>query len=153
MLKASGSHSPMSEKTQTQPTSTLFSTVSKAVHSVSANVGSVSTNLVHRLSYESNLGRRYVLDWIQVRNLNQLYSSFLQYANNRIELVISQITRGLDVNVQWIVGIKREIVHTLRRVLSIVGSYAVAYLPGHAKSSIRNLFLSLPTRWVGFVGG
>ncbi|KAF9148342.1 hypothetical protein BG015_009925 [Linnemannia schmuckeri] len=44
-------------------------------------------------------------------------------------------------------SIKKEVVETLRKVISIVSRYAGAALPDPAKISVRQFILSMPVRW------
>ncbi|ORX55547.1 hypothetical protein DM01DRAFT_1320775 [Hesseltinella vesiculosa] len=44
-------------------------------------------------------------------------------------------------------SIRKEVIDTLRKVVSIISTYAGAGLPEQAKASVRNFILALPSRW------
>jgi hypothetical protein len=91
-----------------------------------------------------------------VRTL-QYCLQWLQYATTHIEQQISLLREGMTAAlVQQRVGqslvelaahVKREVVETLRKVVEVISKYAGNALPFEARNLVRNLILSLPSRW------
>ncbi|KAJ1973563.1 transcriptional regulator opi1 [Dimargaris verticillata] len=104
---------------------------------------------------------KYCLDW-------------LQYAGNHIQLQITSLREVIqtlqhalttshfeDLNgkggalvsstlspvLARLAKVRREVVVTMKKVISIMSQYAGAALPAEARRQVRNLVLSLPNRW------
>ncbi|KAF9998415.1 hypothetical protein BGZ80_005842 [Entomortierella chlamydospora] len=115
---------------------------------VVATVGSASAAGVAIFSEESMKSLRYCLQWLQyaVQHIDHqigLLKAFLVSLANPSQntaLVPSSAASTLA-------SIKKEVVDTLRKVITVVSRYAGACLPDQAKISVRQFILSMPVRW------
>ncbi|TPX41709.1 hypothetical protein SeMB42_g01276 [Synchytrium endobioticum] len=122
------------------------------------------------LSDETMRALKYCLQWLQYATAHierqiAILRGYLARAGNQVVGMLSgnqptpplspsnelSVTIGNDF-MAVVVGIKREIVDTLRKVVDVIGRYAAAYLPGDARTSVRGFILSLPTRWATLNG-
>ncbi|KAK9468287.1 putative clock controled protein [Lipomyces arxii] len=119
-------------------------------HSVITN----ASGLTVALSDESLKSLRYCVQW-------------LKYANSHIENAISTLRDLLDQGTDGlptaqdlvesqqqrqrllakVSATKADIVQTIRKVVSVVSTYAGAALPEPARSHVRDYILILPSRW------
>lgn len=60
---------------------------------------------------------------------------------------LPQTTSRSDDFMSTINSIKNDIVHTLKKVVDIIGQYAAAYLPFEARRRVKGFILALPSRW------
>ncbi|KAF9112960.1 hypothetical protein BGX27_002506 [Mortierella sp. AM989] len=115
---------------------------------VVATVGSASAAGVAIFSEESMKSLKYCLQWLQyaVQHIDHqigLLKAFLVSLANP-----SQNTALVPSNAaSTLASIKREVVDTLRKVITVVSRYAGACLPDHAKINVRQFILSMPVRW------
>ncbi|KAF9114764.1 hypothetical protein BGX27_009885 [Mortierella sp. AM989] len=115
---------------------------------VVATVGSASAAGVAIFSEESMKSLKYCLQWLQYAvhhidhqiGLLRAFLASLASPSKNTEIVPSAAASTLA-------SIKKEVVDTLRKVISIVSRYAGACLPDHAKISVRQFILSMPVRW------
>ncbi|KAK3806872.1 MAG: transcription factor Opi1-domain-containing protein [Linnemannia gamsii] len=115
---------------------------------VVASVGSASAAGVAIFSEESMKSLKYCLQWLQYAvqhidhqiGLLRAFLASLAGSNQNTEIVPSTAASTLA-------SIKKEVVETLRKVISIVSRYAGAALPDPAKISVRQFILSMPVRW------
>ncbi|KAF9165153.1 hypothetical protein DFQ26_000543 [Actinomortierella ambigua] len=115
---------------------------------VVASVSTASAAGVAIFSEESMRSLKYCLQWLQyaVQHIDHqigLLKAFLvslASPSSSTEVVPSNAASTLS-------NIKREVVETLRKVISVVSRYAGACLPDHAKISVRQFILSMPVRW------
>ncbi|KAF9198718.1 hypothetical protein BGZ49_000379 [Haplosporangium sp. Z 27] len=115
---------------------------------VVATVGSASAAGVAIFSEESMKSLKYCLQWLQyaVHHIDHqigLLRAFL--------VSLASPTKNTDIvpstAASTLASIKKEVVDTLRKVISIVSRYAGACLPDPAKISVRQFILSMPVRW------
>ncbi|KAF9921588.1 hypothetical protein FBU30_008354 [Linnemannia zychae] len=115
---------------------------------VVASVGSASAAGVAIFSEESMKSLKYCLQWLQYAvhhidhqiGLLRAFLASLAGSSHNTEIVPSTAASTLA-------SIKKEVVETLRKVISIVSRYAGAALPDPAKISVRQFILSMPVRW------
>ncbi|KAF9316932.1 hypothetical protein BGZ91_005458 [Linnemannia elongata] len=115
---------------------------------VVASVGSASAAGVAIFSEESMKSLKYCLQWLQYAvqhidhqiGLLRAFLASLAGSSQNTEIVPSTAASTLA-------SIKKEVVETLRKVISIVSRYAGAALPDPAKISVRQFILSMPVRW------
>lgn len=65
--------------------------------------------------------------------------------NNKNTKTVSRKHQTHSANT--LAAIQKEIINTLRKVVEVVSRYAGVGLPSHAKASVRNFILQLPSRW------
>ncbi|TPX36962.1 hypothetical protein SmJEL517_g01005 [Synchytrium microbalum] len=124
------------------------------------------------LTDETMRALKYCLQWLQyatshIERQIAILRDYLARAGSQVVGMIagssSQLTPPLSPSNELamttgndlmavVVGIKREIVDTLRKVVDVIGRYAAAYLPGDARTSVRGFILNLPTRWATLNG-
>ncbi|KAF9206297.1 hypothetical protein BGZ49_002690 [Haplosporangium sp. Z 27] len=115
---------------------------------VVATVGSASAAGVAIFSEESMKSLKYCLQWLQyaVHHIDHqigLLKAFLVSLANP-----SQNNAVVPSNAaSTLASIKKEVVDTLRKVITVVSRYAGACLPDQAKISVRQFILSMPVRW------
>ncbi|KAF9913922.1 hypothetical protein BX616_009300 [Lobosporangium transversale] len=115
---------------------------------VVASVGTASAAGVAIFSEESMKSLKYCLQWLQYAvhhiehqiGLLRTFLVSLASPSKSTEIVPSTAASTLA-------SIKKEVVDTLRKVISIVSRYAGACLPDPAKISVRQFILSMPVRW------
>ncbi|KAG0361774.1 hypothetical protein BGZ54_008969 [Gamsiella multidivaricata] len=115
---------------------------------VVATVGSASAAGVAIFSEESMKSLKYCLQWLQYAvhhidhqiGLLRAFLVSLASPSKNTEIVPSTAASTLA-------SIKKEVVDTLRKVITIVSRYAGACLPDPAKISVRQFILSMPVRW------
>ncbi|KAF9956989.1 hypothetical protein BGZ65_002308 [Modicella reniformis] len=112
------------------------------------HVGSASAAGVAIFSEESMKSLKYCLQWLQYAvhhidhqiGLLRAFLASLASPSKTTEIVPSTAASTLN-------SIKKEVVDTLRKVITIVSRYAGACLPDPAKISVRQFILSMPSRW------
>ncbi|KAG0323665.1 hypothetical protein BGZ99_002605 [Dissophora globulifera] len=115
---------------------------------VVATVGTASAAGVAIFSEESMKSLKYCLQWLQyaVQHIDHqigLLRAFLVSLANP-----SKDTAMVPSNAaSTLASIKKEVVETLRKVITVVSRYAGACLPDQAKISVRQFILSMPVRW------
>ncbi|KAF9432228.1 hypothetical protein BGZ76_011088 [Entomortierella beljakovae] len=115
---------------------------------VVATVGTASAAGVAIFSEESMKSLKYCLQWLQyaVQHIDHqigLLKSFLvSLANPSQNTALVPSTAA-----STLASIKKEVVDTLRRVVSVVSGYAGYCLPDQAKIRVRQFILSMPVRW------
>ncbi|KAG0205466.1 hypothetical protein BGX33_007903, partial [Mortierella sp. NVP41] len=115
---------------------------------VVASATSASAAGVAIFSEESMKSLKYCLQWLQYAvqhidhqiGLLRAFLASLAGSSQNKEIVPSTAASTLA-------SIKKEVVETLRKVISIVSRYAGAALPDPAKISVRQFILSMPVRW------
>lgn len=92
------------------------------------------------LSEESLKSLRYCLKW-------------LLYANNRLGRSVESLKSLLNeghIHPAWsarVASIREEVVSTLRKVVTVLSTYAGSALPEPARTRVKGYMLSLPGRW------
>ncbi|PHZ14719.1 uncharacterized protein RHIMIDRAFT_249647 [Rhizopus microsporus ATCC 52813] len=105
------------------------------------------------ISEESMKCLKYCLYWLQyaIQHIEQqmtLIKNYLVSAaqSNRLLATPHQRTTSHQRS-SVLSSIKRDIVHTLRKVVEVISKYAGASLPSQARQTVRGFILNLPERW------
>ncbi|KAF9582733.1 hypothetical protein BGW38_010834, partial [Lunasporangiospora selenospora] len=115
---------------------------------VVATVGTASAAGVAIFSEESMKSLKYCLQWLQyaVQHIDHQIGLLRQFlvslANPSQNTALVPSTAA-----STLASIKKEVVETLRKVISVVSRYAGACLPDQAKIRVREFILSMPVRW------
>ncbi|KAG0253248.1 hypothetical protein BG011_006451 [Mortierella polycephala] len=115
---------------------------------VVATVGTASAAGVAIFSEESMKSLKYCLQWLQYavqhidHQIGLLRSFLVSLANPSQNTALVPSTAA-----STLASIKKEVVETLRKVITVVSRYAGACLPDQAKISVRQFILSMPVRW------
>ncbi|KAG0289829.1 hypothetical protein BGZ98_003693 [Dissophora globulifera] len=145
---ASNGHYAYSQQQQVGSASSTPSQQLSGWRGVVATVGTASAAGVAIFSEESMKSLKYCLQWLQYA---------VQHIDHQIGLLraflvsLASPSKNTDIvpstAASTLASIKKEVVETLRKVISIVSRYAGACLPDPAKISVRQFILSMPVRW------
>lgn len=106
------------------------------------------------ISEESMKCLKYCLYWLQyaIQHIEQqmtLIKNYLVSAAQSNRLLVTPHQRTTSHQRSSVLSsIKRDIVHTLRKVVEVISKYAGASLPSQARQTVRGFILNLPERWV-----
>ena len=92
--------------------------------------------------------------WLSISNdvLKQIkyVLSWIQYAINKIDqqlfILVSHVRHNDHDFMQVVTTVKRDLVDTVRRVVEVIGRYAVIVLPRDASSLVKRYILNLPSK-------
>ncbi|CEG73770.1 hypothetical protein RMATCC62417_09086 [Rhizopus microsporus] len=96
---------------------------------------------------------KYCLYWLQyaIQHIEQqmtLIKNYLVSAAQSNRLLVTPHQRTTSHQRSSVLSsIKRDIVHTLRKVVEVISKYAGASLPSQARQTVRGFILNLPERW------
>ncbi|CAO3612923.1 unnamed protein product [Cunninghamella blakesleeana] len=120
------------------------------------HAGSAAGTTAAVVSEESMKCLRYCLHWLQYATqhiqqqmdiLRNFLVSLAMSSNNKNKNNKTVSRRNQNHPANTLAAIQKEIVNTLRKVVEVVSRYAGVGLPSHAKASVRNFILQLPSRW------
>ena len=107
-----------------------------------------ATSLATSLSYENRQRLRYCLHLLKLANnhiatkVNQLQDLVQDEKNT------ASYEEKKNLFIQTVENIKKDIIWTIRKVVSALSTYAGNSLPEPARSHVRSYILRLPQRWV-----
>lgn len=115
------------------------------------NVLTGAGGLTISMSDESMRSLHYCISWLQwagshLTGLLQTLEEHLA-AREKHDLSHPAERDQQSQSGQYVIGIKREIVGTLKKVVDIVSTYAGGALPEPARCHVRSYVLGLPARW------